>query len=310
MAETVITVRNLNKSFGKVRAVCELSFSVEAGICFGFLGPNGAGKTTVMKMLYGKCIRDDNSSEVNIFGYDPAANELAIKYLSGVVQQEDNLDDELNVIQNLMIYSKFYDIPVESARQRIEYLLDFLELSERADSKIKELSGGMKRRLVIARALLNQPRLLILDEPTTGLDPQVRHLIWDKIRQLKKQETTVLLTTHYMEEAFQLCDNLLIMHKGRNIMEGSPKQLLKEHIEQYVLEVFDAEDVHQVSEDELQNNIRIDHTPGVTRYHSNDIESLKNLAITNLKTGNYLIRQTNLEDVFLRATGRQLNDKQ
>jgi lipooligosaccharide transport system ATP-binding protein len=311
MSEAVITVRNLNKSFGKVRAVCGLNFSVEPGICFGFLGPNGAGKTTVMKMLYGKCIRDDNnSSEVNIFGYDPARNELAIKYLSGVVQQENNLDDELNVIQNLMIYSKFYDIPIASARQRIEYLLDFLELSDKADSKIKELSGGMKRRLVIARALLNQPKLLILDEPTTGLDPQVRHLIWDKIRQLKKQGTTVLLTTHYMEEAFQLCDNLLIMHKGQNIMEGRPKQLMNENIEKYVLEVFNMEDVHQVQENMIRSNIRVDHTPGVTRYHSNDIEALKNLAISYLKIDNYLIRQTNLEDVFLRATGRQLSDKQ
>jgi lipooligosaccharide transport system ATP-binding protein len=311
MSSTVINVKNISKSFGKIRAVDDLSFSVEPGICFGFLGPNGAGKTTVMKILYAKCIRDNNNDcEVNIFGYDPAQNELAIKYLSGVVQQENNLDDELNVIENLMIYSKFYDIPFDSAKQRIKYLLDFLELSEKADSKIKELSGGMKRRLVIARALLNQPRLLILDEPTTGLDPQVRHLIWDKIRQLKKQKTTVLLTTHYMEEAFQLCDNLLIMHKGRNIMEGRPKELMKENIEKYVLEVFDEEDDREVSEDTVRNNIRVDHTPGVTRYHSNDLDELKHWATSSLKAGNYHIRQTNLEDVFLRATGRQLNDRQ
>ena len=311
MSEVVITVRNLNKSFGKIRAVRDLEFSVEPGVCFGFLGPNGAGKTTVMKMLYGKCLRDDNhDSEVNIFGYDPITNELAIKYLSGVVQQEDNLDDELNVIQNLMIYSKFYNIPVDSARERIEYLLGFLELSEKSESKIKELSGGMKRRLVVARALLNRPKLLILDEPTTGLDPQVRHLIWDKIRQLKRQETTVLLTTHYMEEAFQLCDNLLIMHKGRKIMEGMPQQLLKENIEKYVLEVFNEEDALEGNDGILQKTIRVDHTPGVTRYHSDDMDELKKLATSSIKAGNYLIRQTNLEDVFLRATGRQLNDKQ
>ena len=310
MSSIVINVKNISKSFGKIRAVQNLSFSVESGICFGFLGPNGAGKTTVMKMLYAKCIRDKNNSEVNIFGYDPANDELAIKYLSGVVQQENNLDDELNVIQNLMIYSKFYDIPVKTAKERIEYLLDFLELSEKADSKIKELSGGMKRRLVIARALLNQPKLLILDEPTTGLDPQVRHLIWDKIRQLKKQQTTVLLTTHYMEEAFQLCDSLLIMHKGQNIMEGRPKELMEENIEKYVLEVFDVEDTRQIDDDMIRNNIRVDHTPGVTRYHCDDIDVLNNLATSGLKAGNYHIRQTNLEDVFLRATGRQLNDKQ
>ncbi len=311
MSSTVITVRNISKSFGKIRAVHNLSFSVESGLCFGFLGPNGAGKTTVMKMLYAKCIRDKNSeSEVNIFGYDPVKNELAIKYLSGVVQQENNLDEELNVIQNLMIYSKFYDIQAKTAKKRIEYLLDFLELSEKADSKIKELSGGMKRRLVIARALLNQPKLLILDEPTTGLDPQVRHLIWDKIRQLKKQETTVLLTTHYMEEAFQLCDSLLIMHKGQNIMEGRPKELMKENIEKYVLEVFDTETIGQVQDGMIRDIIRVDHTPGVTCYHSNDIDELKHLATSCLTAGNYHIRQTNLEDVFLRATGRQLNDKQ
>ena len=311
MSSTVITVNNISKSFGEIRAVQNLSFSVESGICFGFLGPNGAGKTTVMKMLYAKCIRDNNSdSEVNIFGYDPVKDELAIKYLSGVVQQENNLDEELNVIQNLMIYSKFYDIPAKTAKKRIEYLLDFLELSEKAGSKIKELSGGMKRRLVIARALLNNPKLLILDEPTTGLDPQVRHLIWDKIRQLKKQQTTVLLTTHYMEEAFQLCDNLLIMHKGQNIMEGRPKELMKENMEKYVLEVFDTEAIGQVKDGMPQDIIRVDHTPGVTRYHSDDIDALQNMAASFLKADDYHIRQTNLEDVFLRATGRQLNDKQ
>ncbi|MHC4583710.1 MAG: ABC transporter ATP-binding protein [Planctomycetota bacterium] len=311
MSSIVINVKNISKSFGKIMAVQNLSFSVESGLCFGFLGPNGAGKTTVMKMLYAKCIRDNNnSSEVNIFGYDPANDELAIKHLSGVVQQENNLDEELNVIENLMIYSKFYDIPVSAAKKRIEYLLDFLELSEKVGSKIKELSGGMKRRLVIARALLNNPKLLILDEPTTGLDPQVRHLIWDKIRQLQKQQTTVLLTTHYMEEAFQLCDNLLIMHKGQNIMEGRPKELMKENMEKFVLEVFDAEDDHEVNDDTILNNIRVDHTPGITRYHSDDIDALQNMATSFLKAGDYHIRQTNLEDVFLRATGRQLNDKQ
>jgi len=311
MAKTVINVTNISKSFGKIQAVRDLSFSVESGGCFGFLGPNGAGKTTVMKIIYGKCTRDKNpDSRMDIFGYDPATNELAIKYLSGVVQQANNLDDELNVIQNLMIYSRFYNIPVKDARGRIEYLLDFLELSEKSKSKIKDLSGGMKRRLVIARALLNSPRLLILDEPTTGLDPQVRHLIWDKIRQLQKKETTVLLTTHYMEEAFQLCDRLLIMHKGRKIMEGRPKNLLKENMEPYVLEVRDAESAGEIHPEKLSNRVRADHAPNVMRYYSSEIDLLKDLAASHLKAGNYLIRQTNLEDVFLKATGRQLNDRQ
>ena len=311
MTKTVINVRNMSKSFGKIQAVRDLSFSVESGSCFGFLGPNGAGKTTAMKIIYGKCTRDRNSdSRIDIFGYDPAMNELAIKYLSGVVQQEDNLDDELNVIQNLMIYSHFYNMPTKEAKSRIEYLLDFLELTEKAKSKIKDLSGGMKRRLVIARALLNNPRLLILDEPTTGLDPQVRHLIWDKIRQLQKKETTVLLTTHYMEEAFQLCDRLLIMHKGRKIMEGRPENLLKENMEPYVLEVRDAENAGQIHPEKLSGRIRADHAPDVMRYYCSEIDLLKEVAASHLKAGNYLIRQTNLEDVFLKATGRQLNDRQ
>jgi len=311
MATTVITVSNINKSFGKVRAVCDLSFSVESGSCFGFLGPNGAGKTTAMKIIYGKCTRDqDGDGRMDIFGYDPATNELAIKYLSGVVQQENNLDDELNVIQNLMIYSRFYNMPAKTAKERIEYLLDFLELSEKADSKIKELSGGMKRRLVIARALLNSPRLLILDEPTTGLDPQVRHLIWDKIRQLQRQQTTVLLTTHYMEEAFQLCDRLLIMHKGRNIMEGWPHDLLEQNMEKYVLEVRDAEPGPKIRAEMIPAGVRMDDALEIVRYYCDQIDVLKALAASALKAGNYLIRQTNLEDVFLKATGRGLNDKQ
>jgi lipooligosaccharide transport system ATP-binding protein len=264
-----------------------------------------------MKMVYGKCTRDKNDNgKIDIFGYDPSKNELAIKYLSGVVQQENNLDDELNVIQNLMVYARFYNMPRRVVKNRIEYLLDFLELSEKTDSKIKNLSGGMKRRLVIARSLLNSPRLLILDEPTTGLDPQVRHLIWDKIRQLQKQDTTILLTTHYMEEAFQICDNLLIMHKGRKIMEGKPGDLLEQGIEKYVIEVLDVDSTKQVNDSAVLSHIRIDRAPNVLRYYSDDRDALKYLADSFLKGGNYLVRQTNLEDVFLKATGRQLSDKQ
>lgn len=305
----IIKIENLSKTFKDVKALDNLSFSVEAGSCYGFLGPNGAGKTTAMKIIYGKCTRDNNAETiVNIFGYDPARDELSIKFLSGVVQQEDNLDDELNVVQNLMIYSKFYNIQAVEAKKRIEYLLDFFELSEKTKAKIRELSGGMKRRLVIARALLNQPKLLILDEPTTGLDPQVRHLIWEKIRQLQQQGTTVLLTTHYMEEAFQLCDHILIMHRGRKIMEGKPPDLVDKNIEKYVLEILNVELISQECRNKAEKNIRIEDSPGVMRYYSNDIDLLKNFADSCLKSGNYLVRQTNLEDVFLRATGRQLND--
>jgi lipooligosaccharide transport system ATP-binding protein len=310
VAEKIIVVKNVSKTFPKVVAVNDLSFEVEEQTCFGCLGPNGAGKTTMMKMIYGKCLRDKKAaSSISVFGYDPKDHELEIKYCSGVVPQDNNLDDELNVIQNLMIYSKFYKIPAKVARERIEYLLDFLELSEKKNSRIPELSGGMKRRLVIARALLNNPRLLLLDEPTTGLDPQVRHLIWDKMRLLKKEGTTILLTTHYMEEAFQICDKVMIMHKGQPVVEGHPRDLLENNIEKYVLELLDADAFRNKLIEGMQDRVRIDRSQQATRLFSNDIEYLKMLAGT-IESGNYYLRQTNLEDIFLKATGMGLNESQ
>jgi len=302
----VVSIDNVSKTFGKVRAVCNLSFGVEAGTCFGLLGPNGAGKTTMMKIIYGKATRDKaDAGTIDIFGYDPAGDELPIKYLSGVVPQENNLDEELNVVQNLLIYARFYALPMRTARQRIDALLEFLELAEKAKAKIRELSGGMKRRLVIARALLNEPKLLILDEPTTGLDPQVRHLIWEKLRQLRNQGTTILLTTHYMEEAFQICDTVLIMDKGRKVMEDRPVKLLAENIEKYVLEVANE----QAGPEALGPGVRLDRSQGMSRFYSDDIDRLK--AVADLLNGHqYYLRQANLEDVFLKATGRGLNAKQ
>ena len=310
MAEKIIIVNNVSKTFPKVVAVNNLSFEVEAQTCFGCLGPNGAGKTTMMKIIYGKCRRDENeASQMSIFGYDPKNCELEIKSCSGVVPQDNNLDDELNLIQNLMIYSKFYHIPAKLARERIAYLLDFLELSEKKNARITELSGGMKRRLVIARALLNNPRLLILDEPTTGLDPQVRHLIWDKLRLLKKEGTTILLTTHYMEEAFQICDTVMIMHKGERIIEGPPRELLAKNIEKYVLELLDANQLPDKFDDGMHDHVRIDRSQQGTRLFSNNYDYLKTLA-GSMESANYYLRQTNLEDVFLKATGRGLNESQ
>jgi len=306
----IISVQHVNKSFGGVRAVCDLSFEVEEGVCFGLLGPNGAGKTTMMKMIYGRSSRDvRDGGEIRVFGYDPARDELAIKYLSGVVPQENNLDDELNVFQNLVIYSKFYGLSGLMARERIQGLLEFLELSEKAGARIRELSGGMQRRLVIARALLNNPKLLILDEPTTGLDPQVRHVIWDKLRQLRAQGTTILLTTHYMEEAFQICDTILIMDKGRRVLEDNPRQLLRNNIEAYVLEVPIANGVAAIQESSLPAGVRLDRADGIQRFHANDVERLKGIA-DKLSGNQYYIRQSTLEDVFLKATGRTLNEKQ
>ncbi len=306
----VISVDNISKTFGKVCAVRELGFAVEAGTCFGLLGPNGAGKTTMMKMIYGRARRDKTcAGTIDVFGFDPARDELAIKYLSGVVPQENNLDDELNVVQNLLVYSKFYGLTWRVARERIESLLAFLELSEKAESKIRELSGGMKRRLVIARALLNHPKLLILDEPTTGLDPQVRHLIWEKLRQLRSQGTTILLTTHYMEEAFQICDTVLIMDKGRKVMEDTPQRLLAQNIERYVLEIPQEQATSAVDARRLPESIRADHALGISRFYCDDLDVLK--TVTEMLDGHpYYLRQANLEDVFLKATGRGLHETQ
>jgi len=294
MSPTVIKVENISKCFGKVRAVHELSFEVHAGSCFGFLGPNGAGKTTMLKMLYGKCTRDKNSDGlIDVFGYDPAREELAIKYLSGVVPQENNLDEELNVIGNLMVYSRFYALDRVSARSRIDYLLGFMDLSDKLTAKIKELSGGMQRRLVIARALMNNPQLLILD----------------KLRQLKKQGTTILLTTHYMEEAFALCDMVLIMNKGQAVMRGSPSELLERKVEKYVLELTGSHSLESIADGSVLNAVRVDRTQETLRLYSDDADRLKRLA-GQIQGAHYYLRQANLEDVFLKATGRQLNERQ
>ncbi|MHC5088603.1 MAG: ABC transporter ATP-binding protein, partial [Planctomycetota bacterium] len=254
--------------------------------------------------------RDTNpESSISIFGYDPSHQELSIKYLCGVVPQEDNLDEELNVIQNLMLFARFYNMPNPQARERAEELLGFLELTDKRTARIRDLSGGMKRRLVIARALLNQPRLLILDEPTTGLDPQVRHIIWDKLRQLKKQGTTLLLSTHYMEEAFAICDTILIMHQGQKVLLDTPKALLADHIEDFVLELTENETDPNQLRNHIPETVRIDPSGHGVRFYADDIDALKSVADT-LPVGHCFLRQSNLEDVFLKTTGRTLNDKQ
>ncbi len=309
MPDPILSVSNVIKTYDTVTAVDRLSFIVFPATCFGLLGPNGAGKTTMMKIIYGKCFRDRNDDDrLSVFGFDPKTNELDIKYLSGVVPQEDNLDQELNVFQNLFVYSKFYNMPSREAKERIEYLLDFMELSNKRMARLRELSGGMKRRLVIARALIHAPRLLILDEPTVGLDPQVRHVIWDKIRQLKKEGVTVLLTTHYMEEAFQICDRIIIMDKGRMILEGKPHDLMEAQIEKYVLEILgDADTFCEKPFDPAV--IRKDDQRGSACYFSNNFHALKDIADT-FENHQYFLRQSNLEDLFLRATGRTLNEQQ
>ena len=305
MKTLAITVENVSKRFKEISAVSSLSFEVEKAQCFGLLGPNGAGKTTMMNMIYGKTNRDNpEPGQINVFGYDPMQNSLEIKFLSGIAPQENNLDLELSVVQNLLIYSRFYGLRKRESFPHIEYLLDFMELSEKKDAKIRELSGEMQRRLIIARALINSPSLLILDEPTTGLDPQVRHVIWDKLRMLKKNGVTILLTTHYMEEAFQLCDRLIIMHEGEKVLEGNPSALICEKMEPFVLEILNPDSLKEFS---LPRDARIERTYSRIFLYSYNIEELKGLT-AGFQTGDYFLRQSNLEDLFLKTTGRRLNE--
>jgi len=310
MSGPIITAENVSKSYGEIRAVNNLSFQVDEASCFGFLGPNGAGKTTMMKMIYGKAKRDDLlKSAIHVMGFDPAKNSLEIKLMSGVVPQEDNLDEELSVFQNLFLYTRFYAIPAPLARERIAGLLDFMELADKKKSRIRELSGGLKRRLIIARALINEPDLLILDEPTTGLDPQVRHLIWDKIRKLKKSGVTILLTTHYMEEAFEICDQIIIMDKGRKVLEGNPHTLIASRIEKYALQIINKENARCIESKIDSNIIRKEESEEMIVYYSNNLKYLEEMALC-LEAGDFYIRQSNLEDLFLKTTGRLLNEGQ
>jgi len=307
--KTVINVEHAYKTYDSLQAVTDLSFAVDQGRCFAFLGPNGAGKTTMMKMLYAKARRDPRPETVmQVFGYDPQYQELAIKNVCGVVPQDDNLDVELDVRQNLRIFSRFYDMSAVRAQERIASLLDFMELGDKKRSPIRELSGGMKRRLIIARALLNEPRLLILDEPTTGLDPQVRQLIWDKIRSLQKSNVTVLLTTHYMEEAYQLADTILIIDKGIKVLEGNPHTLLDEYIESHVIEILDKTRTAGLPAP-LLRKARKEESGERMLFYSEQIDVIHGIA-DKLPRGSFFIRQTNLEDLFLKITGRKLHATQ
>jgi lipooligosaccharide transport system ATP-binding protein len=311
----VILADNIHKTYKisstkQFKAVDGLSFNVEEASCFGFLGPNGAGKTTMMKMIYGRLDRDSSTEcRMNIFGFDPAKNPLHVRYASGVVPQDDSLDDEINVYKNLIVYSKFFGIPEKEAGKRIYELLDFMELTEKSKVRPRALSGGMKRRLVIARALLHKPRLLILDEPTTGLDPQVRHAIWKKLRELKENGITILLTTHYMDEAFQVCDNIIIMNKGKKVIEGNPIKLVNDNLEKYVLELVKINKEILTNLKINKSIVRADEQQDPPRFYSDNLDALKNIA-DNLSDGEHFLRQSNLEDLFMKLTGRSLNEYQ
>ncbi len=308
-----IEARHLYKHYGEVEAVHDLSFAVQTGRCTAFLGPNGAGKTTTIKTLYGKARADFRpETSITVLGFSLPRQELEVKTLTGLVPQDNSLDEELNVEQNLAIYARLNAMPRARARARIAELLEFMELTEKARSRVKELSGGMQRRLVIARSLLNSPRLLILDEPTTGLDPQVRHLIWDRLRSLMRGGVTILLTTHYMDEAFQLAHEIIIMDKGQKVLQGEPRSLLAEHIERYVLEIHDPQAsssvvTRAVSRLDPPRQVRREDSSERILLYASDADALEAVARA-LPSGSYLLRQTNLEDLFLKTTGRALHE--
>jgi lipooligosaccharide transport system ATP-binding protein len=317
---SVIVAQDVTKWYGALKAVDGLSFEVKPGTCFGLLGPNGAGKSTMMKMIYGKVRRNlEMGGILTVFGYDPNHDALSIKALTGLVPQEDILDSELDVLTNMLLYTKFYGLAKKTALTRIRSLLEFMELDGKAHARIRELSGGMKRRLVLARSLLNEPRLLILDEPTNGLDPQVRHLIWDRLHQLRASGTTILLSTHYMDEAYQLCDELIIMDKGKAILRGNPRELVGNTIERYALQVFNLQVFglqvfstsapNTIRKETIGKKVRIEEAGGMIYIYADDIRDLEGIAGL-LTSRDYVLRQTNLEDLFLRATGKGLNDEQ
>jgi lipooligosaccharide transport system ATP-binding protein len=307
----VITARDLVKEYtgAPEPAVDGIDFEVADGECFGFLGPNGAGKTTTMRMI--ACRAQRTSGEMTVLDLDPAEAERSIKARIGVVPQETNLDTVISVQENLIVYARYFGIPASEARPRCEELLEFVQLADRADWHIESLSGGMKRRLLVARALMNDPSLIVLDEPTTGLDPQARHLVWERLRVLKRRGVTLVITTHYMEEAAQLCDRLVIMHAGKILVEGSPARLIAEHVSPDVVELTASTPEELLSLTERVANYADSHEVAGDRLvlHADDGEGL--LKAVNDAGINYesaTFRRATLEDVFLKLTGRRLEE--
>lgn len=302
--KTVVKAENLTKKFDSFVAVNDISFEVNEGECFGFLGPNGAGKTTTMRMIC--CTSPVTKGTLEVLGMSVNMSPRKIKNSIGVAPQENNLDPDFSVLKNLTTYARYFEMPKELALSRATELLDFMHLKEKTDILIPDLSGGMKRRLIIARALINEPKILILDEPTTGLDPQARHLIWDKIRELKSKGVTVLITTHYMDEAEQLCDRLVIMENGRILVEGSPKRLIDETIGTGVIEVVNPGDALETY---LKNRgLAYERVSDRMCIYTNDLESVSRDLVRDFSLDFSTMRKATLEDVFLKLTGRGLRD--
>jgi lipooligosaccharide transport system ATP-binding protein len=304
--DSLIHARGLVKRFAGSTAVDGIDFDVVAGEAFGFLGPNGAGKTSTMRMI--GCASPITDGELTVFRLDPRTHASAIKARLGVVPQHDNLDAEITVRENLLMYARYFDVPSAVARRRAAELLEFVQLSERADAAVEPLSGGMKRRLTIARALINEPEVILLDEPTTGLDPQARHAIWDRLYRLKRRGATLLLTTHYMDEAEQLCDRLVIMDAGKIIAEGSPRQLIERYSTPEVLELRLPEEARASLDGRLSAlTDRVQALPDRLQLYTADAEHLlERVRALSVPVDSALVRRTTLEDVFLQLTGHTL----
>jgi len=305
----LVRAKALTKRFDDQLAVDGVDFGVRRGEVFGFLGPNGAGKTTIMRMI--ACVSPISDGRLSVLGKDPRHDGPAIRGRLGIVPQEDNLDTELTVWDNLVVYGRYFGLPLAVIRERAAELLAFARLDERRDSRVDPLSGGMKRRLTIARALINRPDLVLLDEPTTGLDPQARHLLWERLYRLKRDGVTLVLTTHYMDEAEQLCDRLVIMDEGRIVAEGSPRQLIERYSTREVVELRFA--IH-VEQDELLPSLaglgeRIEPLGDrVLIYTEHGDETAARLSALGIHPDSVLVRRSSLEDVFLLLTGRTLDE--
>ena len=307
-AETrsLIRARELTKRFGLLTAVDTIDFDVAAGEAFGFLGPNGAGKTSTMRMI--GSVSPRSGGELTVLGLDPETHGPRIRSRLGVVPQEDTLDMELTVFENLLIYGRYFDISYRETRRRADELLEFVQLDERRNDLVEKLSGGMKRRLTIARALINEPELALLDEPTTGLDPQARHLVWERLYRLKQKGTTLVLTTHYMDEAEQLCDRLVVMDKAKIVAEGSPRALIERYATREVLELRFPVGVQETLDGQFEGlGDRVEHLPDRVLVYTSDGEAAALAAHERgLRPETVLVRRSSLEDVFLRLTGRTL----
>jgi len=308
MTESLVSARGLTKTFGEFTAVDAIDFDIREGEAFGFLGPNGAGKTSTMKMI--TTVSPITAGRLTVFGIDPMVDGRSIRKRLGVVPQEDNLDLELTVAENLYIYGRYHDMKKSDINPRIDELLEFAQLGERRDSAVEPLSGGMKRRLIIARALINDPDLIILDEPTTGLDPQARHLLWDRLYRLKQEGATLIITTHYMDEAEQLCDRLVVMDQGKIVAEGSPRQLISEYAPREVVELRFQNGQKDDAVLKMEGlSARFEVLADRVLLYTDDAEATQEgLHSRGIHPDQVLVRRSTLEDVFLRLTGRGLID--